>query len=337
MLNALAMAARELAGLSVPEAPPFSRRIDFPTKTLPIALHQQYISPADQAPRLANRPMNQIDMVTDEVRGILLSKGAKRAEEEVPDIARQKRLRVGARSGQSRGAGVAEEGTLASRQMAQQAELALQAQAPKPVIPYREVAAEYFILPLINLFWQAFRDASFRESRAMAAGSSYRGAGTGMVLSPLALERFLLTLSLLVHAARNSSVFLAVIIPEALELAVTIGSKHFTRPEDHMLEPRAQHDGSTAESQVVAPALELALVCLDGAVEVDKGRSLAVDRSDLVLAAGEWAQGVFDIENRGGKVSQGQAKEGKIRAAAAGVVVKVAEIAEKWTQLGAAR
>jgi telomere length regulation protein len=332
MLTALAMAARELAGLHVPEPAPFTRRIDFPSKTLPLALHRQYISPADQTPQLSNRPMNQIDMVSDDIRNLLLSKGAKRAEEVVPDIARQKRLRVGPTKSHA----IAEEGSLASRQMGEAAQRALQAQAPKPVVPFREVAAEYFILPLVNLFWQHYQDTAAREARALASGSNYRGAGAGMILSPIALERFLLTLGLLAHAARHASVFLSVVVPETLELAVTIGSKHFSRPDDYMIAAEdAQHDGSKAEAQVVSAALELALVCLDGAVEVDQGRTLAMDKPELVLAAGEWAQGVFDTESRGGKVAQGQAREGKIRAAAAGVVIKVADIAEKWNRVGA--
>jgi telomere length regulation protein len=332
MLTALAMAARELAGLHIPEPAPHTRRIDFPSKTLPLTLHRQYISPADQLPQLSNRPMNQIDMVSDEIRHILLSKGAKRAEEAVPDIARTKRLRVGTTKSRA----IAEEGSLASRQMGQAAERALQAQAPKPVVPFRDVAAEYFILPLINHFWQHYQDTAAREARAIATGTNYRGAGAGMILSPMALERFLLTLGLLAHAARHASVFLSVVVPETLELAVTIGSKHFTRPDDYTTsEEMGEHDGSKAEGQVVGAALELALVCLDGAAELDQGRALAMDKPELVLAAGEWAQGVFDIESSGGKVAQGQAREGKIRAAAAGVVVKVAEIAEKWTRIGA--
>ena len=53
-----------------------------------------------------------------------------------------------------------------------------------------------------------------------------------MVLSPMALEKLLMTLTLLLHAARHSPLFLAVLSPEALELAMTVGLRHNARPSD---------------------------------------------------------------------------------------------------------
>jgi len=90
---------------------------------------------------------------------------------------------------------------------------------------------------------------------------------------------------------------------------------------------------------VVSAALELALICLDSSVELDAGRSLALDKASLVLALGEWAQGIFDAGGRGGQLvpGQGGTREGKIRATAAGIVVQVAEIGEKWGNLGSLR
>lgn len=318
MLTGLAMGARELAGFSTIQAP-VTKRIDFPTKVLPSALHRRYIGPNDARPSVES---GQIEAASGEVRDLLLRKGAKRGEETVPEMAREKRLRIGS----SRRPVVEEADSLTTRQMGDH-----QIAAP-PVVPFREVAAEFFVMPLINRFWQHFQDASTREMRAMATGHSYRGAGTGLLLSPMALEKLLMTLSLLLHASRHSPLFLAVLSPEALELAITIGSRHPPQPDPMDTSP----DKPTHEAQVVGAALELALVCLDGAVELDSGRTLAMDKSSLVLAVGEWAQGVFAAENRGGEVAAGQGgiREGRIRTTAAGVVVKVSEIAEKYSQLG---
>lgn len=264
----------------------------------------------------------------------MLSKGAKRGEEVVPELAREKRLRVDP----SRTTKVAEVGSLADHQMA----VSSSPTSQPPVIPFKEVAAEYFIMPLVNRFWQHFQDSAVRESRAVSTGDRYRGAGTGMVLSPIALEKLLMTLSLLLHAARFSPVFLSVLAPEALELGVTIGSRHSPSPSnDPYLSTDAAggkdgDEGSKLEAQVLAASLELALVALDTSVELDKGRTLAMDKPELVLAVGEWATGVFEVENKGGQVSAGQGgmREGRVKATAAGVVVKIAEIGDKWVAVG---
>ena len=328
MLTALAMGARELAGLSIPTPVSNTRRIDFPSKTLPPALHRKYISPADTHPAIAG----QLEEAISGIRSLLLSKSARRGEETVPELAKEKRLRVGSVKRNM----VAEVGSHADRQMS---EKPLTAQAP--VIPFKDVAAEYFIMPLINRFWQHFQDASIREDRALASGSRYRGAGAGMVFSPIALEKFLMTLVLLLHAARHSPLFLAVLSPEALELALTIGSRHPSRPDNNPIGPEETGlpSGSTQEASVVSPALEVCLVCLDASFELDSGRTLALDKPQLVLAVGEWAGGIFEVESQGGQIAGGQGgmREGRIKAAAAGVVVKISEIGEKWGRLGLLR
>lgn len=339
------MGARELAGLSIPQTPN-TRRIDFPSKTLPSALHQKYIGPNDLQPNGNGNLTGQLEDAITGVRDMMLSKGAKRGEETVPELAREKRLRVGSTTRTTK---IAELGTAKDRQMSQStrsnSEIATQTQTQIPVIPFKDVAAEFFIMPLINRFWQHYQDSTIRENRALATGDRYRGAGTGMILSALALEKMLMTLSLLVHAARHSSLFLSVLAAEALELGVTIGTRHLATPtNDPFLSPASggatsggkKEQGSETEAQVLAAALELVLVSLDTSVELDKGRTLAMDKPELVLAVGEWATGVFEVENKGGEVSSGQGgmREGRVRATAAGVVVKIAEIGERWLTVG---
>ncbi|WWD19666.1 hypothetical protein CI109_104128 [Kwoniella shandongensis] len=325
ILTALAMGARELAGMSVPLAPTTNRRIDFPTKTLPPSLHQKYISAADLPKGLIEgSERGQLDEAIDGVRNLLLSKGARKGEESVPEIAREKRLRVSA----TRRTMVAEVGSMTAQQMSLS-----NSTANRPVVPFKDIAAEYFMMPLINRFWQHFQDSSTRESRAITSGTRYRGAGTGMILSPMALEKFLMTLSLLLHAARYSPMFLAILCPETLELAVTIGARHPSRTED---DPLSSQGGSTTEASVVGAALELCLVALDGSFDLDSGRTLALDKPALLMGVGEWATTVFKLEEVGGEVAGGQGgkREGRVKAGAAGVVLKVGEIAEKWGHMG---
>ncbi|OCF38088.1 hypothetical protein I316_00312 [Kwoniella heveanensis BCC8398] len=350
ILTALAMGARELAGLSVPQAQN-TRRIDFPSKVLPIALHRKYISEADvpSSRRAVNdtdrrSTTGQLEEATNGIRNLLLSKGAKKGDD-VPEIARERRLRVGVGSGKN--TMVAELGTLSAHQM-EMAQDSSKASSVRPVMAFKDIAAEYFIMPLINRFWLHFQDSSIRESRAISTGTRYRGAGAGMVLSPMALEKYLMTLAVLLHAARHSSVFLAVLCPEALELALTIGSRQPSSTRSLATIGGADADADadaeiTAEGQVIGSALELSLVVLDGSFELDAGRTLAMEKPALLLGVGEWATAIFQAETEGsGEIrgglgiaaGQGGRGEGRIRANAAGVVLKVGEIGEKWGHLG---
>jgi telomere length regulation protein len=255
------------------------------------------------------------------MRNLLLSKGAKKSEETVPQVAREKRLRVTPKRQKVAG------GSLVSGRGEPGHEHA--GDQPPPVVAYSTVAAEYFVLPLINRFWDYYQDASVRETRALATGNRFRGAGTGMVLSPLSLGKLLATLALLIHAARHAPTFLAVLAPSAVELAVTIGARHPAAPTDFMASEPQEGDDAP-EGHVVGAALELALAALDTAVELDGGRTMAFDHPELVLATHEWARAVFEAHN-GGTIAAGMGSQGaRVRAAAAGVVVKVSEVREKW-------
>jgi telomere length regulation protein len=73
--------------------------------------------------------------------------------------------------------------------------------APPKRTTYTEVAAEYFIMPLINRFWLFLREEQMREERR-AHRSKYHGAGTGLILNPMVLSQFLRTLDVLVNAGQ---------------------------------------------------------------------------------------------------------------------------------------
>ena len=315
ILTALAMGARELAGMPVP-LPASTSKIDFPSRTLPPSLHRKYIADTDMP--------GQIEAAVDGIRGLLISKGARKGEETVPSMAREKRLRVS-----SKRTFVADADSLAARNM----DVTTPA-TQSPVVPYKDVAAECFILPLINHFWAYYQDSMTRETRAKMRGDRYRGAGTGMILSPMALEKLLMTLTLMLHVARHSPLYLAVLVPESLELAITVAAQHRSSPA---LDGEDVKDGSK-EGGVVGAALEVALVVLDASYELDMGRTLATSKASLLSAVGEWAAAVFKVEEGAvqGERSAGQGgmREGRLRSGAAGVVVKVSEIVEKWGRFG---
>ena len=82
---------------------------------------------------------------------------------------------------------------------------------------------------------------------------------------------------------------------------------------------------------MLATALELALIVLDGSLEIDAGRSLGLEHTALLLAVGEWAGAVFRTLEQGVLVrGGGGAAEARLSKAAAGVVIKVSELSDRW-------
>jgi telomere length regulation protein len=314
IMNALALAARELASLPVPESsrPLAISQAHFASKTLPAPLHQRYIQ--DQA------------TITVENLSAALSRAAIQSTQEsnadkVPELVRERRLRI--RPSSKIGEVTTSKGPAA----------AAFSRAP-PATPniFSEVAAEFFIMPLINRFWLFLRDEQTREARTAhhEALHRYRGAGTGLILNALILAQLLRTLSILVHASQNALEWLAIIAPEALELAVTIG----TRPIS-LVENQRDDDESAKgkDASILTASLELALVILDGSLDRDGGRSLSLEHTMLLLGAKEWAETIFEQLEKGVRVEGGGGmEEVGLKRAAAGVILKLEEIISKWRQ-----
>jgi len=202
----------------------------------------------------------------------------------------------------------------------------------QPKTRFIDVAAEFFIIPLISAFWAFLRDEQAREERTSHREGlgRYHAAGTGLILNPLILAQFVRTLAILVNASVNAPEWLAVIAPDALELALTIG----TRPTSHMEvddEEEGATDRQSKEASLLTATLELALVIIDGALEIDGGRILGLEHSTLVLGVEEWAGKIFSNLEKGLKLEGGGgAHEVKLSRAAAGVLLKVDELTSKW-------
>ncbi|KAF8212436.1 telomere length regulation protein-domain-containing protein [Mycena galopus ATCC 62051] len=305
MLNALALGARELAGLSVPPSLVHQSRIAFPSKTLPIHLHQKYLEDSPNEARA-------LPLILDDISREALNRDAEANADKVPELVRERRLRV------QKSPGIAE----VARQIPHT--------PPPKTTTLNEVAAQCFTAPLINRFWLFFRDEQTREERTahQDGRQRYQGAGTGLILNPIVLSHFLATLAILVHASRNAPEWLAVIGPDALELAVTLG----TRPISSMDTDDEENVGAKSkEASVLCTALELALVVLDGCLELDGGRALGLDHTELLLGAGEWATTVFSHLDKGARMEGGGGvQETKLKRAAAGVLLKVDNLTSRW-------
>lgn len=309
MLNALALGARELAGLYVPSSTIAVNRIAFPSKVLTPALHQKYLADSNQD--------SAVPQLLDGITLKAINRGKEPNADNVPGLVRERRLRL------QTPARVTEVGHK------------LGEVPPSSKTSFNEVAAQFFIAPFINRFWLFLRDEQTREERTThhEGRARYRGAGTGLILNPIVLSRFLSTLAIMVHASVHAPEWLAIIAPDSLELAITLGTRPVSLSEVEESEDDSVADGESKgkEASVLSTAMELALVVLDGCLEADGGRALSLDHSPLLLGTSEWASTVFAHLEKGAKVTGGGgAQEIKLRRAAAGLLLKADELTSRW-------
>ncbi|KAI0318340.1 telomere length regulation protein-domain-containing protein [Amylostereum chailletii] len=322
MLNALALGAQELAGLPIPAhaaaRPMIGDRISFPSKRLPGLQHQRYLT----------EYTNQVYGLLEGITKLSISNTREANTDRAPELARERQLRVRQLSK------VSELHTPAASQIARGIRGSTSAYPLANLPSFTEVGVEQFIYPLLHRFWLFLRDEQTREERTALQDRlhQYHGAGTGLILNSLVLHHFLATLGVLVHAARNAPSWRALVAPDALELAVTLGTRPLSRaPEDDDEEETETGGGEGKEARVLTTALELALVVLDGCVDQDGGRTLGLEHTTVLLATGEWAQTVFGGLEKGLRVrGGGGAAEMRLSRAAAGVILKVDEISNKW-------
>lgn len=284
MLTALALGVRELAGLPVPPRVPALVPLAAPTwpsQQLPAPQHRRLVAQSPAA--------SPLDQLTAQLTLVALSDTKAEAEATIPAAAREKLLTVRRFGSAPTKSGAAQTSDLPSRQG-----------------QYASLAAEYFILPLVNRFWLFLRDAA--TAVGSAAGRTGRG-GSAALLDPLNLVKFLQTLSVLLHAARHAPHFLAVLAPETLELVVSLQ----TPPEE-------------TDDAVLTAQMELVLVIVTATAALDGGRMLLTlaEGAERVGQVQEWAQNVFALEERrpGGITACGRA--------AAGVLLNLDEILSHW-------
>lgn len=276
---------------------------------LPAPLHRKYISAQKSDAQL-------VPLLMDEISYQALNN--ERPDTQFPKIIRERRLRL------QRPPGIVE--VTPSHRLLQ-----LQKPLQVPTTKFTDVAAEFFIMPFINRFWLFLRDELTREERTVhnEGRGRYHGAGTGLILNPLVLSHVLRTLGILVHAAQNAPEWLAIIAPESLELAIAIG----TRPVLYIASSSGPEDAEEQESEasVLTSALELALVILNGSLEIDGGKILSLEHTTLIFGVSEWAAKVFSGLEKGIQVQGGGGlHEMKLSRAAAGVLLKSDELRSKW-------
>ncbi|KAG8812847.1 telomere binding protein [Serendipita sp. 401] len=311
MLNALALGARELAGLPTPQIA--LRSSAFPSRILPISAHNKYITAEDE---------QQIAPIRGLVEGIssqAIDKAQKRVEDKVPEIAREKQLTVFGR----RKAGITELQSLSDSK-------AGASRQPTRTLTFNVIAAEYFIIPITSRFWSYLRESISREeaSSRFSQNGGFKATGTGMILSPLILPHFIHTMSVMTHASRHSPAYLAIIAPAVLELALTLGTRKTSMDPSATAEQESKRSAS-----VLSACLELAIVGLDASIDLDEGKTLALEHGLLMSGVSTWAQGTYKLVDSGLRFDGvGGEVEKRLSKASAGLVLKVEEIISKWNQ-----
>jgi telomere length regulation protein len=304
------LGARELASLPSLPSSIGRDRPAFPSKTLPAQFHKKYF--------VAER-QDVVQLVMDSIVHRASERGPGVTAERVSGPVRERRLRL------KRPQGIVE--------VSRPQNYLIPQHTPK-MTTFTEVATECFIVPLIHRFWQFLRDEQTREERTshQEGRHRYHGAGTGLILNPVVLAHLLRTLAVITHAAQNAPEWLAVIAPDTLEIAVTLGTKPISHMQSDDENPDEDDGGSRGkEASVLTSALELALVVLDGCLEVDGGHIIGLEHTTLLLGTGEWAGMVLSHVEKGLRVEgSAGAHEVKLRNAAAGVLLKVDELTSKW-------
>ena len=325
MLTALALGARELASLSVPLLNVASSRTSFPSKRLPQAMHQKLIAGEPVQALLIDISQAAVEKARDDATN--------RAP---PSFTRERQLRL------QKPAKISVINNPVPFNLRQETLPTTSPGYGPPAARFTDVAAEHFICPLINQFWIFFRDEQTREERLSRQSDPlyrYRGSGTGLVLNPIVLAQLISTLAVLAHAGRNAPQWLAVVAPDSLELAITLGTKPTSQADEYEEDrgsPLKTEWGQATtskekEASVLVVSLELAVVVLDGCLDLDGGRSLGLEHTRLVLSAGEWAGNLLSWLEQGLRVAGGGgAQEVRLKRGAAGVMLKVQEISERW-------
>lgn len=311
MLDALASASRDLAGLS----PLFG----------------------DSVASKGASQRSSASFIASSITKDAMTRAREDGEEHVPSIAREKSLTVNPRLRapkriQELGQSSQLNGLHSRRGFTQ---------AVRPTERYIDLAGSVFIFPLMQRFRSHLQEASTKSRRLdPTTRSVYAGAGVSVLFSSVMIARLLDALSVMVHASRNSLDFLAVISPEILELVlgvardgISLGLRSIAASSSDAENIGSEGDGGDIVSTINSSLAGLALTVLDSSWEIERSRTLRRDSMNLVGRIGEWASEAFEKEEKkstGNKIDA--SSSGRCARVAAAVVLRVAEIRGEWKE-----
>ncbi|KAG8833666.1 telomere binding protein [Serendipita sp. 399] len=164
----------------------------------------------------------------------------------------------------------------------------------------------------------AREESSSRFSRS----GGFKATGTGLILNPLILSHFVHTMSIMTHASRHSPAYLSIIAPAVLELAVTLGTRRMGIGSSGTVDQESKRVAA-----VLSACLELAIVVLDASIDLDEGKTLALEHGPLMFGVSTWSQSTYKLVESGLKFEGvGGEIERRLGKASTGLVLKVEEV-----------
>ncbi|KDN53348.1 hypothetical protein K437DRAFT_271580 [Tilletiaria anomala UBC 951] len=188
----------------------------------------------------------------------------------------------------------------------------------RPALLYIEIAASFFIHPIVTRTWAHMEEASVRNSRAVGG---YLGAGAGALFAPVLVARLLDTLSILAHAGRNAREYGEIIAPELLELVIGVARIVYPLAAAHQIHASNLSDNEDASNRLQSASASLVLTVLNDLWEADEGQSLLRRHNSTLNDVHELMEATFQRED---------ARSGKAARPAAAVILRIAEIRSTW-------
>ncbi|PWN39222.1 hypothetical protein IE81DRAFT_41342 [Ceraceosorus guamensis] len=327
---------------------------------------------------LAGLPaLHSLEAANESLIGTAIDRAKTEGEARVPEIQREKALQVNSTSRSSRSELSVSREERSSQHASSVDNLAkrypstLPGAMLAPLTRYLDVAVVYFLRPLIQRHWIALdelsRSASSNSRQSTAnsilrprmsthgGGSTIasRRAGTGQVLSPSMVSRYLDCLAILAHAARHAVGFARTLVPQLFELVLATNTRMLCFSDLELNdkdEANEQHEAGApdtsklngsrrhltdAREAISASSASLILVLLDACWEMDGGLALMdeLSRSTTSSQAGissaifadiiAWTEALFETEDAKGRRAASFGRSGRCAAA---ILVRVHEI-----------
>lgn len=194
---------------------------------------------------------------------------------------------------------------------------------------YLAVAASNFIFPLVNRLW-----AHLQDNNTVTRRSRYLGSGRSIIDMPFLMGALLDTLAVLCHYAQHEPHFRDEIVPEVVQLVLTLSRVHLTQAAATMQGISSSEtddgndDGGGSRSTVLGAGASLILVLLDAAWQLDFGASLARQHATLLLEVQHWASAIFEVA-QGGATDRSVGATDRSGRVSAAILLRINEVHEQ--------
>ncbi|UZJ55453.1 hypothetical protein CBS101457_004773 [Exobasidium rhododendri] len=183
---------------------------------------------------------------------------------------------------------------------------------------YLDLAGSCFIFPLVNRFWSQLDHVSVTRARR------YKGSGSSTLMSPFMVSAFLDTLAVLCYCAQNALPFQNDIVPEVINLCLTITNTALARTGSggDPYGKEDEEDNGGGPTAILGAAANLLLLLFDAIWQSDCGRNMLRRYSEQINQVQVWAEAIFESVESEGALS----RSGRCSAA---LLLRISEIKQR--------